>query len=56
MKSALQDEEMEAMLIPKWDVGCQRLAPDTGYLAVSDPRLDLNPCFCRSLAAECEEA
>lgn len=32
MKAALQNEELEAALIPKWDVGCRRLAPDTGYL------------------------
>lgn len=34
MKSALQNEELEAALIPEWDVGCRRLAPDTGYLEV----------------------
>lgn len=34
MKAALHNEELEAALIPKWDVGCRRLAPDTGYLQV----------------------
>jgi hypothetical protein len=34
MKGALQNEELEDALIPDWDVGCRRLAPDTGYLEV----------------------
>ncbi|CAI6335336.1 unnamed protein product [Periconia digitata] len=32
MKDALQNEDLEAALVPNWDVGCRRLAPDTGYL------------------------
>jgi hypothetical protein len=35
MKDALKNEKIEAALIPGWDVGCRRLAPDTGYLTVS---------------------
>ncbi|KAF1912362.1 hypothetical protein BDU57DRAFT_590184 [Ampelomyces quisqualis] len=42
MKAALNDEELEAALIPKWDVGCRRLAPDTGYLtSVTKPNVRL---------------
>jgi hypothetical protein len=34
MKFALKDDNLAAALIPEWDVGCRRLAPDTGYLTV----------------------
>ena len=32
MKAKLQDERLENLVVPKWDVGCRRLTPGVGYL------------------------
>ncbi|KAF5316160.1 hypothetical protein D9619_006293 [Psilocybe cf. subviscida] len=32
MKGRLQNERLEKLVVPKWDVGCRRLTPGVGYL------------------------